>query len=269
MRLDRLTPQSVRTWYSSLDASKPTRRAHAYGLLRAICMTAYREDLISANPCRIAGGGRVRKQHKTETATLAELDAIAQAIAPRYRSMVLLAGWCGLRHGELTELRRRDLDLERGSVKIERAVTRVDGVMVVGDPKSEAGKRTVAIPRDLLPVLANDVATYVPPSDDALLFPARKGGHLTMSTFHRVWDHARRAGGRPELPFHDLRHTGLTLAAATGATLADLMARAGHSTASAAMRYQHSVQDRDRAIADALADMAEAKVIPLRRRGTT
>ena len=86
VRLDRLTPMSARTWYSSLDPAKPTRRAHAYSLLRAICMTAYREDLISANPCRIQGGGRARVKHRTETATLAEIEAIVDAITPRYRS---------------------------------------------------------------------------------------------------------------------------------------------------------------------------------------
>lgn len=266
VRLDRLTPESVRTWYASLDASKPTRRAHAYGLLRAICMTAYREDLITANPCRVAGAGRARKQHKTETATLSELDAIVQAIPPRYGCMVLLAAWCGLRFGELAELRRRDLDLERGVVRVERAVTRVERAMVIGDPKSEAGKRVVTIPRHLLPLLADHLAVHVLGADDALLFPARQGGHLSASTLHKVWDKARTAAGRPDLHFHDLRHTGLTLAAATGATLADLMARAGHSTASAAMRYQHAAQDRDRAIADALADMAEAQAVPLRPR---
>ncbi|MEI2718302.1 MAG: tyrosine-type recombinase/integrase [Candidatus Nanopelagicales bacterium] len=67
---------------------------------------------------------------------------------------------------------------------------------------------------------------------------------------------AREKAGRPDLRFHDLRHTSATLAAATGATLAELMSRMGHSTPGAAMRYQHVAADRDRAIAEALSGMA-------------
>ena len=63
--------------------------------------------------------------------------------------------------------------------------------------------------------------------------------------------------GRPDLRFHDLRHTGAVLAAQTGATLAELMGRLGHSTPGAAMRYQHAAADRDKAIAEALSRLAE------------
>ena len=74
---------------------------------------------------------------------------------------------------------------------------------------------------------------------------------------------ARSAAGRPGLRFHDLRHTGAVLAAATGATLAELMARLGHSTVSAAMRYQHAAEDRDKAIAAALSELAAGTVTPI------
>jgi integrase len=56
----------------------------------------------------------------------------------------------------------------------------------------------------------------------------------------------------PELHFHDLRHTGGTLSAATGATLKELMARLGHSSVRAAVIYQHATRDGDQAIAKAL-----------------
>jgi integrase len=76
----------------------------------------------------------------------------------------------------------------------------------------------------------------------------------------------REAAGRPDLRFHDLRHTGATLAAATGATMAELMRRLGHSSPGAAMRYQHAADDRDQAIAGALSEFAGAKVVALRPR---
>jgi integrase len=88
---------------------------------------------------------------------------------------------------------------------------------------------------------------------DGLLFPAANGGHL-LSIFG-PWDKARKAAGRPDLRFHDLRHTGAVLAAQTGATLAELMSRLGHSTPAMAMRYQHVAQDRDTEIARLLSEM--------------
>ncbi|MDA8356539.1 MAG: tyrosine-type recombinase/integrase, partial [Actinomycetota bacterium] len=69
-------------------------------------------------------------------------------------------------------------------------------------------------------------------------------------------DTARRAVGRPDLHLHDLRHSGLTWSAATGASVAELMRRAGHKSPAAAMRYQHATEDRDRALAGALAELA-------------
>ena len=74
---------------------------------------------------------------------------------------------------------------------------------------------------------------------------------------------------RPDLHFHDLRHTGATLAAATGATLADLMARIGHSTPAMALRYQYAVEGRDQQIAAALSGFAQGKVIALHARSIT
>jgi integrase len=105
----------------------------------------------------------------------------------------------------------------------------------------------------------------VGPDPGALLFPARHGGNMASSALRKVWLPARHAPGRPDLRFHDLRHTGATLAAATGATRAELMARMGQSIPGAALRYRHAAADRDRAIAEALSGFADAKVIPLRR----
>jgi integrase len=70
---------------------------------------------------------------------------------------------------------------------------------------------------------------------------------------------ARDKAKRPDLRFHDLRHSGAVLAASTGATLAELMGRLGHSTPQAAMRYQHAAQGRDREIAALLSKLAANK----------
>ncbi|WP_310528460.1 tyrosine-type recombinase/integrase [Nocardioides sp.] len=93
---------------------------------------------------------------------------------------------------------------------------------------------------------------------DGLLFPAAGDPtkHLAPAKLYRVFYKAREAAGRRDLRFHDLRHTGAVLAASTGATLDELMARLGHSTASAALRYQHAAKNRDKVIAEALSNLA-------------
>ncbi|MEU4777686.1 tyrosine-type recombinase/integrase [Micromonospora sp. NPDC023633] len=69
------------------------------------------------------------------------------------------------------------------------------------------------------------------------------------NTLYQAFVRARKQAGLDDLTFHDLRHTGQTLAAQTGATLADLMKRLGHSSMAAARRYLHAVDRRDREIA--------------------
>jgi integrase len=183
----------------------------------------------------------------------------------RLRLMVLLASWCALRFGETIELRRRDVDLAGEVIRIRRAAVRVkqDGAegaryaYLTTTPKSEASVRDVSVPPHLLPVIEAHLSEHVGTGRDALLFPAARGGHLQPSTLMRHWYRARASIGREDLRWHDLRHSGAVLAAATGATLAELMARLGHSTPAAAMRYQHAAQGRDREIAALLSKMAE------------
>lgn len=254
LRLQTITPDVVEDWFRSVGTSRPTYRAHAYGLLRTIMGTALEDRLVAVNPCHVRGGGYVKRRKNIKPATLEQLAVIVEQMPGKFRAMVLLASWCALRFGELAELRRSDLDLERGTVHITRAVTRVGGV---GTPKSEAGIRDVTIPPHLVPILEDHLREHVGSSPAALLFPAADGSsNLAPSSLYRAWYPAREAAGRTDLRFHDLRHTGAVLAAQTGATLAELMGRLGHSTNQAAMRYQHAAEGRDAQIAAALSDMA-------------
>ncbi len=255
--LKHVTPASVRRWYANLGARKPTLRAHAYGLLRTICGTAVADELIPANPCTIRGAGSSRRVVRIKPATLDELAVIVAAMPERLRLMVLLASWCALRFGELAELRRRDLDLKAGVVKVRRGVVRAGGRVIVGTPKTASGVRDVAIPPHLLPLVEAHLHDHVEPGPDALLFPADSGRNIAPSTLYRSFCVARKAAGRDDLRWHDLRHTGAVLAASTGATLAELMGRLGHSSPAAAMRYQHVAKDRDHAIAAALSRLVE------------
>ena len=176
--------------------------------------------------------------------------------------MTLLAAWCAMRFGELAELRRGDLNLRTGIIHVRRAVVRVDGQAIIGTPKSDAGTRDIAIPPHLVPLIKQHLKDHVGPGKDALLFPGADRGHLNPSTLYGRkptktkpgygFYAARAAADRPDLRWHDLRHTGAVLAASTGATLAELMGRLGHSTPGAALRYQHAAQGRDIEIAKRL-----------------
>ena len=250
-----ITADDVRAWYASLDRSTPTSRSHCYGLLRTIMGTAVTDGKIPANPCVIRGAGSVERARTIRPASVTELAKLTEAMPKRYRAMVLLASWCALRFGELTELRRHDVDLEDGVIRIRRGVVRVGGEFIVTSPKSTAAARDVAIPPHLLPALREHLVDHVEPGADSLLFGAARGGHLAPSTLYRRFYTAREAAGRPDLRFHDLRHSGAVLAAATGATLAELMARLGHSTPAAALRYQHAAQGADKRIAAALSKL--------------
>lgn len=256
--LRQITPEAVAAWFDSLDRDKPTQRAHAYSLLRTVMGQAVDERILAMNPCQVRGAGRANRKRRIEIATPAQVVEIAANMPPRLSLLVLLACWCSLRYGELAELRRGDVDLERGALNVARAVVRVDGRDLVGKPKSDAGVRQVSIPPHLLPLVAEHLAAHVGRGKDALLFPRHPGEdrHLMHTELTKIYVKARAAAGRPDLRLHDLRHTGATLAAQSGATLAELMARVGHSTSGAALRYQHAAQGRDAQIAAAMSRMA-------------
>lgn len=269
--LTSIKPEAVQAWYHSLGTRTPTYRAHAYSLLRTI-LASVDPSVLASNPASIRGAGSVARKHEIEPLTLEELEILTNAMPARRQLMVLLAAWCALRFGELTELRRRDVDLRQGVVKVHRAVVRTAQGVLVGTPKSDAGSRNVAIPPHLIPLVTAHLRDHVGSARDSLLFPGAAGGHLSPSSFYgrrpqssnghdarlqggHGFYRARAIAGRRDLHFHDLRHTGAVLAAQTGATLAELMLRLGHSTPAAAMRYQHAAKGRDHAIAAAMSQL--------------
>lgn len=261
MRLDNITVEGVNDWYENLAPGRATTRAQAYSLLRTILGTAASarpDPVIPFNPVHIRGAGNTKCARRVRPATLAELETIVAHLPERYQLMALLAAWCALRFGELTELRRGDIDLSGQRVSITRGVVRAGGRYIVGAPKSEAGIRDVAIPPHLMPAVRTHLRKHTSARRAALLFPAAADSqaHMAPSTLYKVFYPARAAADREDMRWHDLRHTGAVLAAQTGATLAELMGRLGHSTPEAAMRYQHAAADRDREIARRLSALA-------------
>ncbi|MGO9079852.1 MAG: tyrosine-type recombinase/integrase [Streptosporangiaceae bacterium] len=236
----------------------PVTVAKAYRLLHAIFVTACDDDrLVRRNPCRIEGAG-VEHSPEREIASLPVVFAVADALPVRYRAMVLLATFAGLRWGELAGLRRENIDLEAREIRIVETTAELDkGGLLPETPKSRAGRRTVAFPAELVPELRWHLERFAEPGERGLVFVGPKGGPLRRSNFRPIWHAARSKAGAPGLHFHDLRHVGGTLAAATGASMKELMARLGHSSTRAALIYQHASRDRDQAIANALGSLMQ------------
>jgi integrase len=261
VQLKEITPARVRAWHARLHEKPtigPSTVAKAYRLLRAILATAVEDELIPRNPCMLKGAS-VERPAERPVASLTDLAALANAVAPRYRAMILLATWGGLRFGELAGLTRADLDLAARTVRVSRQLQELgDGHLVIGPPKTDAGRRTVAIPPHVVADIKAHLAQWVGTDAAALVFPSPDGSGLRRSNFNRrVWQPACRAAGLSGLRFHDLRHTGNTLAASTGASTKELMSRMGHASPRAALMYQHATPERDRVLADALSRLGE------------
>ena len=161
-----LTPAVVREWYASAMRGSGGRVSiqQAYRFLHAVMNTAVRDGAIVKNPCQITGAGSDRAKERP-IASPAEVVTLIEAITPRYRAAVLLAAWCGLRRGEVLGLRRDDVDLAAGCVVVRRNRVELLATRASFDaePKTDAGKRTVALPPHLLPVLAEHMASWAGP----------------------------------------------------------------------------------------------------------
>ncbi len=270
-RLRDLRRPTIRTWHADLLKGRRPGAAKAYRLLRSILATAVEDDLLTKNPCAIRGAG-VERAKERPVATIEQVYAIADAIEPRYRALVLTATFTGMRLGELRALTRRRLDLLHATVHVVEQMPELKhGELVVGPPKSDAGIRKVTIPAALIPELEAHLGRWSAPGPDGLVFCGTRDQPIRRASLYTAWRRAVRAIGFEELRFHDLRHTGNTLAAATGASTKELMARLGHASPRAALIYQHASEERDRVIAEALSaqisrftESPDAKVSRLR-----
>lgn len=258
MPLIAITPPVVREWHATALRGNGGRTSiqQSYRFLHAVMACAVRDGAIRANPCNIPGAGSDRAKERP-VASIAQVAALVDAITPWYRAAVLLAAWCGLRRGEVVALRRKDIDLDAGTVTVRH--NRVEllespGAAFDADPKTDAGKRTVAVPPHVLPFLQEHMSKWAGPDR---VFVGRDGQPVRGDAIRQAFTRARRKVGMPGFRFHDLRHTGQTLAASAGATTRDLMRRLGHASPVAANRYLHTVDGRDAQIAAALSELAE------------
>jgi integrase len=159
---------------------EPATVVKAYQLLGRTMTAAVNADMVPRSPCRAV---RLPKVEREEMRFLnpAEVATLADVIDTRYRALVLVAAYGGLRMGELAGLRRRRVDLLRGTVDVAEIVVEVRGELYMGQPKTRAGRRIVTLPRSV----AEELAEHLEPVGDAdgWVFTADKGGVLRPSNF--------------------------------------------------------------------------------------
>jgi integrase len=258
--LAEITTEDVRRWFAGLGTEHETRNARAYGVLTAVLNTAVDDGIIDRSPARIKGASAVK--HTKRSVVLlepAELTALADAMSETLRLAVLLAGWCGLRRGEVFALTRDDIAPDGSTVRVNKGVVVVNRKHLCGPPKTKESNRTVTVPTHLRSAVLSHLSAHVGAAKSALLFPDPvTGGFHTEGRFRTPFFAARRAIGHDDLHFHDLRHFGGVMAAQAGATTKEVMDRLGHTTSTAAMRYQHTANGRDDALAERMSALAAA-----------
>ena len=243
--LTTITSDRVAKWFAGM-AGTPAQRADAYGLFKSIMHDALQDGFVERNPAQVSGGSRKAPRHEMVVLTVDRLQRYLEAVPVRWRAALVLAGWCGLRSGEVRGLRVRDLAVGAGVVRVRQVVVRLPGRLLVQPPKAAAAMRDVAIPPHLLPALQHWMDDRADRDPAALLRAADGLSPLNDTVLRNAHHRARRAINMPQLTIQDLRHTSATMAAQQGATVAELQARLGHATPRMVQRYEVAAAERNR-----------------------
>jgi integrase len=178
--LAKLTPSMLRGWLAGLTTkegghSRPLSLgsvAQVYRTLNRVLAAAVDNESLGRNPLRGVKPPRVAPE-PMRFLSYEEVATLAEAIDPRYRALVLVAAYSGLRAGELIGLRRKHVDLLRRTITVVEQVQYIGGRMLESAPKSSSGRRQVALPGLVAAALEDHLALYSEPGLDGLVFPAR------------------------------------------------------------------------------------------------
>jgi len=258
--LNEIGQLEVRAWVAALAERglAPATVNKAYVLLHKVLAAAVDAELILSSPCHNIDLPKIERA-EMRFLTPGEVSALASAMDERYRAMVLLAAYGGLRLGELAGLKRARVDVLRRRVVVAEILVESEGRLFSGPPKTRAGRRTVSIPGPVADALGSHLGRW---SAEELVFTNPEGGPLRAAGWRtRYWRPAVKAAGLEPLRPHDLRHTAVALWIAQGAHPKQIAARAGHTSVSFTLdRYGHLFEDAD----DDLMERLDAAFVPLR-----
>jgi integrase len=259
------SPQRVNPPASTeLSPAGRTGAAQTYRLLKSIFNAAIDDELLDRSPIKDKSATVVRSR-KTQAATSEQVAELAEQVPARYKAAVMVAAYGCFREGELFALARKHYNAFNRTLTIERAVKKLAGrPAFIGATKTVGSNRTVVLPKIAAEALEQHLAQYVGSDSESIIFTTGTGSLVTSSKLSNWWVPARNRAGLPTLRWHDLRSTGLTIAASTGASITALMNRAGHTSVRAAMIYQKLTKADDQKIADSIdSQLDTAKIYEL------
>jgi integrase len=256
--LNAITPRDVQAWVTQNTEGYAATSVHRrYGVLRAIMRAAVSADLIGRTPCR---GIKLPpyKAAPKRLPTSEDLRRLANTIDPMYSALVPTLAETGLRIGEAFGLQVSDLDLLRGELAVRRTVVELSGGgLVIGEPKTRAGSRTLALSRPLCAILSEHLARrgLSAANAEAWVFSAPQGGPCAYRSWRsRFWAPAIKRLGLDGLSPHRLRDFAATSWVGAGIDLRTAQHRLGHATPRLVLEvYAHATTDGDRAAAEKLA----------------
>jgi integrase len=222
-------------------------------------------EMIARSPCR---GVKPPADTKLDITVLSaeEIAELAAAMPEWCRSWVWVAAYTGLRWSEMIGMQRRDIDLLRRTMSVRRQIIEVGSRFEgFGEPKTAAGRRTIDLPPFLCEIIKDQLAERAQSGTKGLVFVNTRGNPPHLSSFtSQAWKRAREKLGRPDLRWHDLRHTAVALAIANGAHPKSIQERMGHSSITVTLdRYGHLFPSLGVAVADGLEATYRAALTPV------
>ena len=246
-------PVSIRSWVAGLasEGYAPSTIQKAYQLTSAALEEAVEDGLIPRSPARAVKLPR-QPDRVMRFLSVDEIDALAHAIDPRHRVLVLAAAYTGLRFGELAALTNESVHFLRRRLTVERTLTEVRGELQLTEPKTRASRRTLQLPAALVDEMAVHISQRTIPSD--LIFTSAEGGPMRRTNFRRrYWIPAVLASVGEPCRFHDLRHTHAALLIAQGEHPKVIQERLGHASIRTTLdTYGHLLEGLDEAAAERL-----------------
>lgn len=253
------TAKTVHDFRLTLNSDQPDMVRCTMKVLRAMIRTACQPGvdgtppLILRNPLVEAEPTPMRRS-ETTPATSEQLRGIYERMPADTRLSVYVATLITMRIGEVCALKVGDFDFDRGRLHIQRTRTTTPNAdSYVTTPKTRTSDRYEPIPGALVGLVREHCRALCLTEVD-WLFPASfdRVAPIRTNVLRAQFAKARATVGRPDLRFHDLRHTGLTWLAESGATVRELMDAAGHASPAIAMIYQHAADERVRAQSERL-----------------
>jgi len=254
----------VQAWITQLAAGgegkkpkSPTIVRRCHDILAGILDTAVKDHLISSNPAR--GVKLPRRTSKEHVYLTNEQVAELVEASGDHAAIIALLAYTGLRWGEASALRVRDIDTLRRRLMVAENAVYVNGSILVGTPKTHE-RRSVPYPKFLAIPLA---AACEGKNRDDIVFDDGRGGYQrtpTMTT-NSWWDTALEQAGLRPMTIHDLRHTAASLAVSAGANVKAVQRMLGHASAAMTLDTYSDLFDDDLdAVADRLNEVGETNV---------